>query len=432
MGLKKQGLVVGATALLTVAVALAGAELHPSKSWAGFRQSPKELVDEVWQVIDREYVDATFNGQDWRAVRREFLSKTYTTPDQAYTAAREMLEKLNDPYTRFMDPEQFRSMQIETSGELTGVGITITQDEKTKDITVVSPVEGSPAAEAGILAKDIILKIDNKPTKGMDLNEAVGMIRGQVNTKVTLTIKRGNETFDRVLTRARIEIHPVKASIRQTPNGPIGYIRLVQFSSNAAGEMRNAIREQEKQGVTGFILDLRSNPGGLLFSSAEIARMFLPQGTIVSTINRQGEADRLRAGRGFLTDKPLVVLIDGGSASASEILAGALQDNKRAVLVGTKSFGKGLVQSVQPVGEGSGMAVTIAKYYTPSGRDINKKGIEPDVEVKITEAQRESLTRDDIATPKDPQYAKALSILNQEVLAQQKQAQKPAPASSTP
>ncbi len=422
MGLKKQGLVIGATALLTAAVAVTGAGLHMSKSWAGFRESPKELVDEVWQVIDREYVDATFNGQDWRAIRREFLAKTYTTPDQAYTAAREMLEKLNDPYTRFMDPEQFRSMQIETSGELTGVGITITQDEKTKDITVVSPVEGSPAAEAGILSNDIILKIDGKPTKGLDLNEAVGMIRGQVNTKVTLTVKRGNDTFDVTLTRARIEIHPVKASIRQTPNGPIGYIRLVQFSSNAAAEMRAAIREQEQQGVKGFILDLRSNPGGLLFSSAEIARMFLPQGTIVSTVNRQGEADRLRAGRGFLTEKPLVVLIDGGSASASEILAGALQDNKRAVLVGTKSFGKGLVQSVQPLGNGSGIAVTIAKYFTPNGRDINKKGIEPDVEVKITEAQRESLTREDIATAKDPQYSKALDILNEQVLAQKQSA----------
>ncbi len=422
MGLKKQGLVVGATALLTTAVALTGAGLHGSKSWAGFRESPKELVDEVWQVIDREYVDATFNGLDWRAVRREFLSKNYTTPDQAYTAAREMLEKLNDPYTRFMDPEQFRSMQIETSGELTGVGITITQDEKSKEITVVSPVEGSPAAEAGILPNDIIVKIDGTPAKGMDINEAVGLIRGQINTKVTLTVKRGKETFDVVLTRARIEIHPVKASVKDTPNGKVGYIRLVQFSSNAAAEMRAAIRQQEEEGVTGFILDLRSNPGGLLFSSAEIARMFLPQGTIVSTVNRQGEADRLRAGRGFLTDKPLVVLIDGGSASASEILAGALQDNQRAVLVGTKSFGKGLVQSVQPLGNGSGIAVTIAKYFTPNGRDINKKGIEPDVEVTLTEAQRETLTRDDIATLKDPQFAKALEILNEKVLAQKQSA----------
>ncbi|MFN4195573.1 MAG: peptidase S41, partial [Thermosynechococcus sp.] len=144
MGITHRALVVSTTVVMTALVAVTGAGLHWSRSLASFRQSPKELVDEVWQVIDREYVDATFNGNDWRAVRREFLSRNYTKPEDAYKAAREMLERLNDPYTRFMDPEQFRSMQIETSGELTGVGITITQDEKTKEITVVSPIEGSP------------------------------------------------------------------------------------------------------------------------------------------------------------------------------------------------------------------------------------------------------------------------------------------------
>jgi len=415
---------------MTALVAVTGAGLHWSRSLAGFRQSPKELVDEVWQVIDREYVDATFNGNDWRAVRREFLSRNYTNPEDAYKAAREMLEKLNDPYTRFMDPEQFRSMQIETSGELTGVGITITQDEQTKEITVVSPIEGSPAAEMGLMAKDVILRIDGKSTKGMDINQAVSMIRGPVNTKVRLTIQRGKEVMNFEITRARIEIHPVRHSLRQTPQGPVGYIRLVTFSSNAAAEMRSAIRELEKQGVQGYVLDLRSNPGGLLFASAEIARMFLPQGDIVSTVNRQGEADRLRAGRGFLTAKPMVVLIDGGSASASEILAGALQDNKRAVLIGTKTFGKGLVQSVQPVGEGAGIAVTIAKYFTPSGRDINKKGIEPDIEVQLTEQQRQQLTREDLATDKDPQFTRAIAVLNERILAERRNPQSAQPSTS--
>ncbi|URR35434.1 S41 family peptidase [Thermosynechococcus sp. HN-54] len=427
MGITHRTLVVSTTVVMTALVAVTGAGLHWSRSLAGFRQSPKELVDEVWQVIDREYVDATFNGNDWRAVRREFLSRNYTKPEDAYKAAREMLEKLNDPYTRFMDPEQFRSMQIETSGELTGVGITITQDEKTKEITVVSPIEGSPAAEMGLMAKDVILKIDGKSTKGMDLNQAVSMIRGPVNTKVRLTIQRGDQILNYEITRARIEIHPVRHSLRQTPQGPVGYIRLVTFSSNAAAEMRAAIRDLEKQGVEGYILDLRSNPGGLLFASAEIARMFLPQGDIVSTVNRQGEAERLRAGRGFLTSKPLVVLIDGGSASASEILAGALQDNNRAVLVGTRTFGKGLVQSVQPVGEGAGIAVTIAKYFTPSGRDINKKGIEPDIEVTLTEQQRQQLTRDDIATDRDPQFTRALAVLNERILAERRNTQSARP-----
>lgn len=423
MALSKRGLIVGTTVLLTAAVAVTGAGVHLSKSWAGLRESPKELIDEVWQVIDYEYVDGTFNGNDWRAIRREYLSKEYPTQEAAYKAAREMLEKLKDPYTRFMDPEQFKSMQIETSGELTGVGIQIAEDEKTKQVTVISPIEGSPASQAGMKSQDVITKVDGKSTQGMDVNQVVTLIRGPVNSKVNITVKRGSQELEFKLTRAKIEIHPVRYSLKQSPNGPIGYIRLVQFSANAAPEMRTAIQALADQNVKGYVLDLRSNPGGLLVASAEIARMFLNSGTIVSTIDRQGESDRMEAKGNNITDKPVVVLIDGGSASASEILSGALQDNKRALLVGTKSFGKGLVQSVQRLGDGSGIAVTIAKYYTPSGRDINKKGIAPDVEVKLTEEQQKKLTREDIATAADPQYAKALTILDQQIVAQQKSAQ---------
>jgi carboxyl-terminal processing protease len=426
MALSKRGMIVGATVLLSAAVAVTGAGLHlSSKSWAGLRESPKELIDEVWQVIDYEYVDGTFNGVDWRAVRREYLSKNYASQEAAYKAAREMLKKLDDPYTRFMDPEQFKTMQIDTSGELTGVGIQIAEDEKTKKITVISPIEGSPASEAGIRSKDVLIKIDDKSTEGMDVNHAVTLIRGQENTPVTLTVKRGDEELSFKLTRTKIEIHPVRFSVKPSPAGPIGYIRLVQFSANAAPEMEAAIKALNKENVAGYILDLRSNPGGLLFASAEIARMFLDQGTIVSTVDRQGESDRMTAKGKSLTDKPLVVLIDGGSASASEILAGALQDNNRAELVGAKSFGKGLVQSVQRLGDGSGMAVTIAKYFTPSGRDINKKGIEPNVAVKLTEEQLKNLTREQIATEADLQYAKALSVLDQKIADRQKSAQSP-------
>jgi carboxyl-terminal processing protease len=433
MALPKRKLVAAATTLLTTtmltaAVAILGVGIHLSKSWAGFQDSPKELIDEVWQVIDREYVDGTFNGVDWRAVRKEYLSKDYKSPKETYTAIREMLKKLDDPYTRFMDPDQFKTMQIETSGELTGVGIQIAEDEKTKKITIISPIEGSPAAAAGVLAKDVLIKIDGKSTKGMDVNQAVALIRGAVNTKVKLTVQRGDRELSFDLMRQKIEIHPVRASLREGPTGPVGYIRLVQFSANAASEMRDAIKKLEQQGAEGYVLDLRSNPGGLLFASAEIARMFMDKGTIVSTKDRQGFSDLMRAGRGNLTLKPLVVLIDGGSASASEILAGALQDNKRATLIGDKTFGKGLVQSVQPLGENTGIAVTIAHYYTPSGRDINKKGIEPDIVVKVTDEQRQKLTRDDVATAKDPQYSKAIAVLNDVILAQKGQ---PAPSVQT-
>jgi carboxyl-terminal processing protease len=186
--------------------------------------------------------------------------------------------------------------------------------------------------------------------------------------------------------------------------------------------MREAITELEKQNVTGYILDLRSNPGGLLYASIEIARMLMNEGDIVSTVDRRGELDRQKANNRALTDKPMVVLIDGGSASASEILSGALQDNERALLIGSKSFGKGLVQSVRGVGNGSGLAVTIAKYFTPDGRDINHEGIQPDVKIDLTDAQREQLRKErtKIGTLDDPQFAKALEVLSQEIAAAQK------------
>jgi carboxyl-terminal processing protease len=291
-----------------------------------------------------------------------------------------------------MNPEEFKNMQIDTSGELTGVGIQLTKDEETKQLVVVSPIEDTPAFEAGILSKDVITKIDGKTTEGMEVEDAVKLIRGKPGSKVTLTIRRTDQELDYPIVRARIELHPVKARIEDTPSGKIGYIRLTQFSAHAGEEMRDAIREAEASKVNGYILDLRSNPGGLLYASVEIARMWLDEGKIVSTVSRTGEVEAQRATNRALTDKPLVILVDGGSASASEILSGALQDNKRGTLVGTKTFGKGLVQSVRRLGDGtSGLAVTIAKYLTPSGRDINKHGIDPDIVVELTDDDRKAL-----------------------------------------
>lgn len=424
MVITKRGLVLGATALVITTVAVTTVGLL-SKSQAVlsevFRQSPKELVDEVWQIIDRQYVDATFNQQDWRSVRNEYLNRNYTNQEEAYKAIREMLKKLEDPYTRFMDPQEFKNMQIDTSGELTGVGIQLAQDEETKKLMVISPIEDTPAFKAGVLAKDVILKIDGKSTEGMDVNDAVKLIRGEPGTSVKLTVQRGNKQIDYQLTRAKIEIHPVRYESKNSPNGKVGYIRLTQFSANAAQEMRTAIKDLEKQQITGYILDLRSNPGGLLNASVEIARMWINEGAIVSTVDRQGEADRQVANSRALTDKPLVVLVDGGSASASEILSGALQDDKRATLIGTQTFGKGLVQSVRGLEDGSGLAVTIAKYLTPSGRDINKLGIAPDVVVELSDAQRKTLQQDrtKIGTLDDPQYAKGLEVLQQKIAAKQ-------------
>ncbi len=423
MVITKKSIIVGATAmgLTALAVTLPGI-FRSEPGGAFFRDNPKELVDEVWQIINKQYVDGTFNGNDWRAVRQEYLERSYNDKQEAYTAIKEMLEKLNDPYTRFLEPEQFKNMQIDTSGELTGVGIQISKDEETDQIIVISPIEDTPAFDAGILAKDIIIKIDGQSTEGMDINDAVQLIRGKPGTEVTLTIQRGSQEIDYPITRAKIQIHPVRASLQETGIGQVGYIRLTQFSAQASKEMREAILNMEEEDIVGYVLDLRSNPGGLLYSSIEIARMWLDEGRIVSTVNRIGNNEVHRANRNALSDKPLVVLVDGGSASASEILSGALQDHGRATLVGTKTFGKGLVQSVRGLGDGSGLAVTIAKYLTPNGRDINKEGIPPDYISEISEEEKKKLQQDRtlIGTIEDPQFSKGIEILKEEIASKTK------------
>ncbi|MGC1306237.1 MAG: carboxyl-terminal processing protease CtpC [Phormidesmis sp.] len=416
--------ILGTTALASAAVVITGIGIHRSQSQAFFKEGPKELIDEVWQLIDHEYVDGSFNSLDWNDIRMSYLNRDYTDKEEAYTAVREMLEQLEDPYTRFMDPEEFNNMQIDTSGELTGVGIQISQDEETNDIVVVSPIEQTPAYEAGLLSGDIITSIDGQSTEGMDLSDAVNLIRGAVDSQVKLTVSRDEKPLEFELTRARIEIHPVRYSVETSPEGTVGYIRLTQFSANAASEMREAIKALEERDVAGYVLDLRSNPGGLLFASIDISQMWIDEGTIVSTVDRNGVSDEEVSTHQALTDRPLVVLVDGGSASASEILSGALQDNNRATLVGTQTFGKGLVQSVRGLADGSGVAVTIAKYLTPSGRDINKLGIEPDFVVELTEEQRDALTenRDKIGTSEDPQYSKALEVLADSIRGQRSSA----------
>ena len=416
MVITKSKLVLSATVVTLSTIVITSLGIH-SIGKASFKDSHKDLVDEVWQIINYRYVDGTFNQLDWQAVRQEYLNKSYTDEKEAYKSIREMLKKLEDPYTRFMNPEEFKNLQVDTSGELTGIGITISQDEKTKQLLVIAPIEDTPAFKAGILAKDIILEIDGKNTKGMDTNDAVSLIRGKAGTRVKLTILRNGQKKQFDIQRARIEIHPVRYSEKKTPAGNIGYIRLNQFSANASKEMKDAIQNLEAKKVSGYILDLRGNPGGLLYASIEIAQMWMNKGTIVFTIDRQGTQDKQVANGSALTNKPLVILVDKGSASASEILSGALQDNKRAILVGNQTFGKGLVQSVQPLKSGSGLAVTIAKYHTPSGKDINKHGIDPDVKVELTDAQRQDLwlrERDKLGTLADPQFAKAVELLGKQ------------------
>jgi carboxyl-terminal processing protease len=292
------------------------------------------------------------------------------------------------------------------------VGIQLSLDRQTKELVVVSPIEGSPASRAGVQPKDVIVSIDGKPTKGMTTEDAVKLIRGRSGTTVNLVLRRNGQNIDVPLVRELIELHAVNQQVNTTPEGvKVGYIRLKQFNANATKDMRAAIRDLEGKGVQGYVLDLRSNPGGLLMASVEIARQWLNEGIIVSTKTRDGIQDVKRATGRALTTRPLVVLVNEGSASASEILSGALQENNRAVLVGQKTFGKGLVQSVRGLSDGSGMTVTIAKYLTPLNHDIHQRGIVPDVPVKMTEQEASKLTLEDLGTRKDSQYRAAESTL---------------------
>lgn len=396
---------------ITTAVTLGGPGFTlPSASGGSISDSPKEVIDQVWQIVYRDYLDSSgdYDEASWRQLRRDLLKKSFAGSAESYEAIRGMLASLNDPYTRFLDPKQFKEMRIDTSGELMGVGIQLSLDKATKELVVVSPIEGTPASRAGVQSKDVIVSIDGKSTEGMNTEDAVKLIRGPEGSAVILGLRRGDELIDVPLTRARIEINAVSYKLNTTRDQhKVGYIRLKQFNANAAKEMREAAKALEAQDVDGYVLDLRGNPGGLLEASIDIARQWLNEGIIVSTRTREGIRDVRRATGSAITDKPLVVLIDQGSASASEILSGSLQDNGRAQLVGQKTFGKGLVQAVRGLSDGSGLTVTIAKYLTPKGTDIHKNGIEPDIKSEMSEKQLKSFTIEKLGTDQDPQYIDA-------------------------
>ena len=410
---------VGLGACAATAVMARDMVLTPTGT-VSISDSPKEVMDQAWQIVFRDYLDTTgkYTPEQWRKLRRSVLSKSYGTPKDAYEGIRGMLGTLDDPYTRFLDPREFKEMQIDTSGELSGVGIQLSVDKETKELVVISPIEGSPASRAGVQPKDVIVSIDGKSTKGMSTEDAVKLIRGKAGTTVNLVLRRKGQNLDTPLTRELIEIHAVTHQVNTAADGTkVGYIRLKQFSATATKDMRAAVRDLEAKGVQGYVLDLRSNPGGLLVASVEIARQWINEGIIVSTKTRDGIQDVKRATGQALTTKPMVVLVNEGSASASEILSGALQDNNRAVLVGQKTFGKGLVQSVRGLSDGSGMTVTIAKYLTPRNRDIHKHGINPDVPVKMTEQEVQRLQLEDIGTNRDSQYRAAESTLRKQMQA---------------
>jgi carboxyl-terminal processing protease len=290
-----------------------------------------------------------------------------------------------DPHSSYMDPSSLRDIQVQTRGEFGGLGIEVTMEDGL--VKVVAPIDDTPAAKAGVMANDIITKIDNEQVHGLMLNQAVEKMRGPVNTKIKLTIERKGQDkpIEVTIVRDVIRVQSVRSHVE---GDDVGYLRITQFSEQTTEGLKKAISDLTSQlgsdKIRGFVVDLRNNPGGLLDQAISVSDAFLDKGEIVSTRGRNAEETaRFNAHAGDLAKgKPVIVLINGGSASASEIVAGALQDQKRATLVGTRSFGKGSVQTIMPLGAGNGaLRLTTARYFTPSGRSIQAKGIEPDIKV---------------------------------------------------
>jgi carboxyl-terminal processing protease len=312
-----------------------------------------------------------------------------------------------DPHSTYFEPKEFKELQKQMEGQFGGLGMEVTMDKSL--VKIVSPIDDTPAFEAGLKAGDLIVAIDRKPVSNMTLFEAVELMRGEPGSKVTLHIKRkGREIFEVNLKRALIKVQPVKWHVE---GEDIGYIRLVTFNEKTTEMLKDAIKDLKNQlgnKLQGIVLDIRSNPGGLFEPAVESADLFISEGDIVSTRGRDKKNDfSMKATPGDAIDGiPMVVLIDGGSASSSEILAGALQDHHRAVVVGTQSFGKGSVQLVLPLNNGGALKLTIARYYTPSGRSIQAEGIKPDIEVK--QAANLQLL-DEVKRFREKDYSDALS-----------------------
>ena len=345
-------------------------------------------------------------------VKNEYVEKGLDDQKLVYGSIRGMLDALDDPYTRFMEPKSYKEMKMRMSGTYSGIGIYIGIKEKM--LTVISPIDGTPAKKQGLRSGDLILKIEDKNTKDMALEEAVSLIRGQPGTKVKLSLLRKGwkEPKDVEIVRAKITI---KSVVSKTLNTSLAYIKLNTFENLSAGrEFEKALRSFKD--ADGLILDVRGNGGGLLQNALDIGSMFIRQGTIVQTVDREGRKEQLESTGRVLWDKPVVMLINESSASASEILAGALRDNGVATLVGNHTFGKASVQNVKQLNDGSAILLTIAKYLTPNGEDITKRGISAEVIVMVPTKEAELEPENEVPEEdKDPQLRKAVEILKTKI-----------------
>jgi carboxyl-terminal processing protease len=355
-----------------------------------------------------------------RLIRERFYGEIPTDRKLTYTAIRGMLNSLDDPYTRFLDPEEYRQLREENEGEFEGIGAQL-DPNPTKEgyIRIVRPLPNGPAAKAGVQKGDLITKVDGQSVVGLTVDQAVKKIRGKANTIVRLTIQRNGEAKARdfAITRRPVQFEIVEhRMLKREGAADLGYISLAQFNEMADVKIERAIREMEGQGMKGLVLDLRGNPGGLLDAAIDISSRFVPSGRgVVIIVEAGGDKDVRRTNdrKNLKRNWPLVVLVNRTSASASEIVAGAIKDNKSGTVVGTTTFGKGLVQTVVPLEDLSACMITTAKYLTPSGKDINRSrdqrgGVDPDVTVEVTE--------EEFLKGQDPQLKKAVEVLRGEIV----------------
>jgi carboxyl-terminal processing protease len=373
--------------------ALTFSALNNPESRIDYEQvTSQKLFNNTWKIIKTKYIDSELNTQNWSYWKRHYKGKIKTDED-AKVAIDTMIASLNDPYSRFLTQKEFEEQYNSIDAHITGIGVNIINNSgKT---VIQSVIEGTPAYKSGLKSDDIITEVDNKEINGMDLGSVAQLIRGPKNSRVKLKIKRGNRYLTKILRRQEIEIKSVETKVIKNN---IGYIKIKSFiGSNTANDFISAIKKTHK--TNGLIIDLRGNTGGLLTNAVVVANMFINNGKIVSIVSRNGKTQDITANSNLpVITKPTVVLVDETSASASEILSGALKDNKKAVLVGSKTYGKGLIQQIIPLKNGTGINITIAKYLTPNGNDINKKGITPDYTVQY--GYKERLSKNDVQLKK--------------------------------
>lgn len=370
--------------------------------------SPQQLVETVWQFVDQQYFDPRFQGQNWTAVRQQYLSQPYASLPSAYRGIASMLERLGDPATRLLTPEDYRALRV-TPGH-TGIGIQFIETAN-RQITVISPQQGSPAAIAGLLPQDVLTAIDGQPIA--NVFQTAGRLQGVPGSIVKLGVRRNGRALTIAVTRQKMQPAPVRTQLQTVAGQKIGFIQLVQLSGQSVTDVQAAIQSFEQQGVKGYVLDLRSLPGGSFDAAIAIAQLWLKGGDIVSIVRRQGPSETEPATDQPLSNRPLVVLVNQGTANTAEILAAALQERGRAKLVGSRTFGSSHIQSLRRFPDGSAVSMTIARWLTPAGKDIHGQGLQPDVPLALTPDQQSSLFQDHRrhGTAADPQFIKATQLL---------------------